>query len=175
MKTVSSVSLPIPYRPTPWGELLVTAVNATCLWTFTWLQAVTVYFFGIPGWSFHLSAARALSYYEPLNAFRVSLPQLFFWSSLAMAGLCLSFTVKAVRGKPGGIRMIAVVLFFATLSCGFSALVLRWRLLHLEHLEAAVRFFDQSEEEWFEPEEWAQDRQKFQDIIDRHRAELGLE
>jgi hypothetical protein len=175
MNSISPVSLRPPYQPSPWGELLVTAVNAGCLWWFTWMQFLMVWFFGVPAWTFHLSSIWALEHYKPLELVPLSLPELFMVLSLALAALCLFFTIRAVWRRPGGVQMILVVSFFAGILCWFSGTVLSWRIAHVEQLEGMIRYFDTAEERWFEPDEWTIDREVYQNIIDWHRHDMGLE
>ena len=154
MNPVSRVSLRIPCLSTPWEALLVTAVNAGCLWWFTWLQMVTVWFFGVPGWSFHLSSVWALQYYRPVDPFRLSVPELFLTISCGLTVLSIGLTIRSAWGKPGGARMIFVVCLFGGLMCGFAGTVLKWRTLHLEQLEGTIRYLDRELQERAEDPEW---------------------
>jgi hypothetical protein len=65
---------------------MLAMVMAGCLWWFTWLQFVIRIYYGIPYYS---DPAHALEYYEKVDAYSLSLPEMFFGLAVAASGLAL--------------------------------------------------------------------------------------
>ncbi|MBK1826388.1 hypothetical protein [Haloferula rosea] len=172
MNLISRVSLPPPYRPSPWAELMVTAVNAGCLWWFTWMQMVAAWIYGVPGFSGGRSSIISLVFYEPAGDFPWSLAGIFLVLSVLLAVFCLMATYQMVRGKPGSSRMMAVVGFFAVILLGFSCYVQQGQKRHVEALEWYIRTEDELGGEWYGGE-WDKEREFLREAIKRHRQDMG--
>ncbi|MDP1589731.1 MAG: hypothetical protein Q8M07_18400 [Prosthecobacter sp.] len=127
---------PPQYHDRTLEAFTLTMVNVGCLWSWTWMQFVTLYWYGIPWFAFDVESA--LIFYLPVRHGSLSLPELFLLLSAIGVAILVLAAVVFTRNARGRLRMLLVLAFFSTLTLGFGWKILGWWALHLETAEYEV-------------------------------------
>lgn len=121
--------------------LTLTLVNIGCLWAWTWMQMLSVFWHGLP--LFTTDVELALLYYEPIDRWGLSLPELFFFLTIGGVAVLIPAAFFFTRNVTGGRMMLVILVVCSASALGFSGQVLQWRKFHKINAALEILIFNE--------------------------------